>query len=391
MEAAVTYVVGNDGLEELALAGPATEAIAMADVPLGELRAQLDRLRAASGSAANARVLELVAEAYVPHASIGAAYVQLLRGILEPLGIAVLDAAHPSFRLAADSFLRRALSDAQPVAAALAARTAEIVGAGYSPQVETIDDLSLVFRTTIGRNGAGTRERVAVNAATRAAREAEKGTLGANVLLRPVLEASMLPTVAYHAGPGELAYFAQVGPVAKALGARTPVPVPRWSGEIVEKVAVRALERLGVSEQVLSSPHEAEAHVARSALNEDVADSLERLRLAMDTQVRALGDSVNSAEQLVAPEVVSGLQRDLERRISRLERRLLAAVKRREQSLMRDLSVARASLRPSGKSPERVLNFMPILARHGNQVMDRMLAAARDHAIRLVRGSFIES
>ena len=57
---------------------------------------------------------------------------QLLRALLEPLGIAVLDAAHPAFRAAADRFLRHALTAAAPVSEALSARTQAIVAAGYA-------------------------------------------------------------------------------------------------------------------------------------------------------------------------------------------------------------------------------------------------------------------
>jgi hypothetical protein len=41
--------------------------------------------------------------------------------------------------------------------------------------------------------------------------------LSPNVLLRPVIERALFPTVAYVAGPGEFAYFAQVQAVASAL------------------------------------------------------------------------------------------------------------------------------------------------------------------------------
>lgn len=389
LEAAVTHVVGASGLDVLRLEGDATDAIAMSDVRLGETRALLDRLRAASGSAANARVLELAASAYVPHATIGAAYVHLLRGLLEPLGIAVLDAAHPAVRRAADPFLRRALGESASIASALAARSVEIANAGFAPQVETIETLSLVFRTTIDRSGTATRERVPVASASRVVREAEEGTLGSNVLLRPVLERSLLPTVAYHAGPGEYAYFAQVAPVAHTLQVAQPLAVPRWAGEIVEQSSLRALERLGIDEAALLTPHEAELRIARAALDNVTADSLERLRMAVETQVRALGEAVAGADQLVAPETVQGLERDLERRIARMERRIIAATKRRESTAIRDLAVARAALRPLGRSPERVLNWLPFYARHGHALLEQMQHGARDHARRLIPGGAV--
>lgn len=385
-EAAVTHIVGAEGLETLELAGPATDGIAVAEVPLGEIDALRAALRAACGSLASDELLQLVERAYVPHATIGDAYVQLLRGVLEPLGIAVLDASHPALRIAADPLLRRALQKSPAIDETLQQRSSTMSAAGFTPQVEAVKGLTQVFRTTRGAKG-NTRERVAIADATQAMREAEPGTLGANVLLRPVLERSLLPTMAYLAGPGELAYFAQVEPVADALGAPRPVAVPRWACTIVEPHVVRALDRLGVSEADFADPHAVETGLARRALREPVADSLERVRLAVETQMRALRDSVALADDLVPPVVVDGAAQQLAHRLDRLERRIVAAVKRRETALMRDASVVRASVRPLGKLPERVLNFVPALARYGSPLLDAMRVSAATHAKHVVEGS----
>jgi len=72
--------------------------VAMADVPLGDLAEALARLRTACGSMTHGAIFEQVEAAYVPQATTGAAYLQLLRALLEPLGIAVLDAAHAAVR-----------------------------------------------------------------------------------------------------------------------------------------------------------------------------------------------------------------------------------------------------------------------------------------------------
>jgi len=394
MEAAVTHVATSRGLQTLSLIGPATEGVAMADVPLGDLTAARAALAAACGSAAQASVMAAVDAAYVPHATVGAAYVQLLRALLEPLGIAVLDAAHPAFRAASDRFLRHALTAAASVSGALAARTQAITAAGYAPQVDVIDSLSLVFHSGVVSNGEGVqrvRVRVPVAEAATVAREAETGTLGANVLLRPVLERSLLPTLTYLAGPGELAYFAQITPIAEALGASAPVVSPRWAGEVLDGDAYRVLDRLGLSEPMLRDEHAAEQHVAQRLLDDGISDTLERLRVAIDAQLRALRDSVDGAGAPVSHEVIAGLSRDLTHRIDKFEHRVLGGVKRNEVDAMRELACVRASLRPLGKSPERVLNLLPSLARFGVGLLLRLRDASVPHAQSLVHGTRADS
>lgn len=386
-EAAVTHLVSADGLRTVSMPGPATEGVSMTDVPLGDVRDALDALRAASGSAASASVLDEVASAYVPHATVGAAYVQLLRALLEPLGIAVLDASHQAFRTAADATLRRALQQAGTVTEQLTARTREIEAVGLTPQVDTIDTLSLVFQSRLGVSGLTrdrTRERIPLADASRAAREAEVGTLGANVLLRPVLERCLLPTVAYFAGPGEFAYFAQVTPVAQALRVEVPLPLPRWSGELVEQRDLEMLEQLGLDEPALRDPHAAEGMLARRATPEGVIDALERLRVTVEAQTRAVASAIESADAVVAAEVTAGLQRNLTQRLDRFDRRVTAGVKRREERLMRQVAHLRAALRPLGKSPERVLNLLPAIARHGSVVFEAMRGEASRHAKALI-------
>lgn len=390
VEAAVTHLATSRGLETLTLEGPPTEGVAMADVRLGSMHAALQSLRHASGSAAYDSILRVMDQAYVPHATIGAAYVQLLRAVLEPLGMAVLDASHAALRLAADPVLRRALQHAPAVSEALATRSGDIVAAGFAPQVDVLDDLSLVFRTTVGSSGRErdrVRARVPVVDAVRVVREADAGSLGPNVLLRPVIERALLPTVAYHAGPGEYAYFAQIAPIAMALGLESPLAVPRWAGEIIEGRADRLREALGLDETALRDPHAAESQVARNTVEPEVQDAIERLHVALETQVRAVREAVTRTEPVVSPDVVAGLAKDLTVRLERFERRVRSGVKRKEVALMRDVAYVRAALRPEGHSPERRLNLVPLLARFGPSILDAMRLDAYAYAKRLVDGA----
>ena len=67
-----------------------------------------------------------------------------------------------------------------------------------------------------------------------ASRRASRPRLSPNVLLRPVIESALLPTVAYVAGPGELRYLCSTPPVYERMGVAAPAALPRWSGVLVE-------------------------------------------------------------------------------------------------------------------------------------------------------------
>jgi hypothetical protein len=77
---------------------------------------------------------------------------------------------------------------------------------------------------------------------------------------------------------------------------------------------------------------------------------------------------------------VRGAERDIDRRLDRLERRLVAGIKRQLADMTRDVATARAALYPKRKPQERVLNAIPLLARHGPALFDAILERASDHA-----------
>lgn len=379
-EASWTTVAVPGGYELLRMGQLPTEHVPMAEVPLEDISSLLAKLERGAGSAGYAAALEQLRAAYAPGETVGSAYVRLLRAVLEPLGMAVLDAWHPAVRRAASPLLRRALGESARVESALRERTAAIAAAGFTPQVAEVAGLTLVFT-----NERGAKRRVAASEATALASAAADTALSPNVLLRPVVERAILPTVAYVAGPGELAYFAQVGAVAAALGAARPLAVPRWSCTIIEPRVARLLERYDLVPEDLASPTEAESRLARGAVPTDVTEALVLARAEIARFAERLrGAAARGEGALVPSPVVDGAERDLQYRVDRLERRLLAAVKRREAEAMRDIGTLRGSLYPAGKRQERALNFIPLLARHGPALLERMRERAGEHAAALV-------
>ena len=377
-EASWTAVANEGTVQRLSMPRLGKDGVVMAEMPLGDARTALEALAAAAGSAPHAGILDALRAAYHPDATVGSAYVAFMRAVLEPHGIAVLDAWHPATRAAARPTLVQALKRAPVVDEALALRMVAIERAGFRAQVARVPKLSLVFRGV-----AGVKERVPIQQAADVADRAD-AVLSANVLLRPIVERRILPTVAYMAGPGEIAYFAQVGAVAEALGVPAPLVVPRWAATIVEPSIDRRLGRLGMVLDDIRTPHDAERRLGDRSVPAEVRQALEGVREDIGARLGALRDASKALEDLVPERVIEGARHQLLHRVDRLERRLRAAARARQVEAVQDLAAVRAGLMPEGQRQERRLNPVPMLARHGDLLLAQLKAGAAMHAGSLV-------
>lgn len=375
-EASSTAVSVPGGAQLLRIDHSAPLGVPMAAMPLGDVSRELQALAHSAGSTIDRTPIELLESFYRSDATVGSAYVAFLRALFAPLGIAVIDASHPATRATAKSVLSAALKKADEIAAAVSARNRELETAGFTPQVQDVPGLSLVFSAA-----SGGRKRIPIKGA---GKRAPSDDLGPNVLLRPVVERAILPTATYIGGPAEIAYFAQSAPIADTLEVARPAIVPRWSCTIIEPHVEEILEKLYLLPEDLRDPHEAEARIARSRLPKRVIEELNAARAVLDESIDALSDAVAEEKAPLAPAVTAGLKANLSRRFDRFERRLIAAAKKEYADVMQEIGTARGSLYPFGKPQERSLNFVPLLARYGSLLRDEMLVGARDHAKRLL-------
>jgi uncharacterized protein YllA (UPF0747 family) len=375
-EASYTVVPSADGAERIDVTIDAPTGTSLSSVPLGHIDDALLKLERSAGSGASGDILKVVRDAYSASATVGGAYVQLLRTLLEPLGVAVLDASHPAVRIAAHPLLQKALANAEQIEEALVARTRDLKAAGHSAQVKLVKGRTLVFGEEQGR-----RDRIKNRDVEKALAEFKAGTLGPNVLLRPVVESSIIPTVAYVGGPAEIAYFAQTSVVAETLGASTPLVVPRWSGFVIEPRIEKILERHRLRVDDFRDPHMIESRMARESLPEPFRAGITELREAIEKTTGKL--ACTEGADLIAASVLDGLKRGMSHRVDRLERRMAASVKRRGNAALHDAAVARGFLFPFGSPQERALNLIPLLARNGNELFASVLEETGKHASRI--------
>lgn len=372
-------------------ARPASAALRpMAQEPLGP---GVERAISALGEAlapweGGDEVLRWVRTHFRAEATIGAASGAALAELLAPLGILCLDGSHPALKARGAVLVRRALEDARGVDQALAGRAAQLVADGRDPGVAVGDGATLVML-----EGPGGRDRLVVDGGGFVARhggerygtaellsllDSEPGRFSANVLLRPVLERHLLPTVAYVGGPGELRYLALAEAVYRQLGVTPQLPVPRWSGYLVEPRVDRVLAKFGASIEELLAPGERlEARVARSQLPPEADPALAALRRTIEEEYGILERAATEVDPTLERSI-GGLKRRALSGLDRAEKKLVQHLKRRHATETEQIRRARTALQPGGRPQERVLTVAPFLARYGpgilGQLRDQMAA-----------------
>jgi bacillithiol biosynthesis cysteine-adding enzyme BshC len=203
--------------------------------------------------------------------------------------------------------------------------------------------------------------------------ESEPGRFSPNVVLRPVVQSAILPTVDYVAGPGEVAYWAQLRAVFDQFGVLMPRVVPRPHAVLVTPRCAKLLARhnvdaadvvargevpsVGGSATSGSSSHE-HALVETCA---QISSQLERYVSEMEALDASLGKSAAKLQDKVGYE------------LDKLNRKVRAAREERAEQAQGEMEELLANLLPSGKGQERVLNVFPYLMESGWTLVPRLI------------------
>jgi uncharacterized protein YllA (UPF0747 family) len=196
--------------------------------------------------------------------------------------------------------------------------------------------------------------------------------LSPNVLLRPVIEAALFPTVAYCGGPGEMEYLPEAAPLFAKLGVAPQAHVPRWSGMIIEARIDKVLQKHGLTPRDFEGPPGVlEARFAQASLPPELAASLQELRNDVEARFARISGEVTQLDPTLERTVQSARNAALAG-TNEIEKKLVASVKRTQGTVLSQLARARAALAPGGKPQERVLTVASFLARYSGSLLDEI-------------------
>lgn len=210
----------------------------------------------------------------------------------------------------------------------------------------------------------GTRHFVPRDTMLQIARETPE-VLSTNVVLRPIAQDILLPTVAYVAGPAEIAYHAQILPVYAHFGVTRPVIFPRASASVIEERVVRIVEKFGLAlegffgerDKLVASVVEQLSEVKVESLfvgaEQHIRSALTELRFGInDVDSTLLGTLDNITGKII-------------QNIGVLRDKTAAAQQRQHETSVRQIDRSIAALLPHGTMQERELNVLYFLNKYG--------------------------
>jgi uncharacterized protein YllA (UPF0747 family) len=195
-----------------------------------------------------------------------------------------------------------------------------------------------------------------------------------NVLLRPVVQDALFPTVAYVAGPSELAYLGQLKGVYAHFGVPMPLMCPRASATLLDSAAVRFLNRYDIAIDSLQAQDESALnHLLEAQLPPSVEQALHAATAEMEARMQALISAVPAVDPTLEGAARSALGR-MRHDLQSLHTKIIHAAKKRDEILRRQFTKAQAQAFPGGHPQERTIGFVSFLNRYGPALVDRLMS-----------------
>jgi bacillithiol biosynthesis cysteine-adding enzyme BshC len=360
--------------------------VTLAAPPVRELR------DAMQGLPFTEEVADLVEETYRAGSTMGQAFGELLRRILSRFDLLQVDPMLPAVRELAAPALRKAVEHAPELTDAVLKRDAELAAAGYHTQVHVEPQTSFVFllengkRLPLRRHG----DEYVLNG-RRFSREElmeRAASLSPNALLRPVVQDSMLPTIAYIGGPAEVAYFAQSAAIYDRVLGRMPVAMPRSGFTIFDERSYKRLEKYGLGlPDFFRGEDELRERIASRLVPPGLQQSIRHSGETIDGALARLDSELNAFDPTLR-KALNRSTRKIRYQMEKIAAKTGREALRRDERAAADAASLYGLVYPERHLQERLYSILPFLAKHGLELVDQLYDSIEldcpDHRVMVV-------
>jgi bacillithiol biosynthesis cysteine-adding enzyme BshC len=338
-------------------------------------------------------------EAYRPGETLGSAFGKLFAKLFAEWGVVLLDAADPELHKIAAPVYRAAIERAAELDEALLARGKELERSGYHQQVKVTSATTLLFmlrdgaRTVVHRRTNGRPGEDVFSAASdkysqkelTARIENAPEQFSANVLLRPVVQDYLLPTLAYVGGAAEVAYFAQAGVVYEKLAGKVTPVLPRFSATLVESKMQRLLEKYGLElSDLFQGPDALREAIGARTLPQALQTAFQTAETRLEKSLQEISVELKRLDPTLV-EAGTRAASKMKYQMNRLRSRAARAEARRNEIIGRHALELSQILYPDRGLQEREVAGIYFASRYGSDLMHQLYEAMQtdchDHQV----------
>jgi len=326
-------------------------------------------------------IFEQLVKAYSPGTSLVEAFSRWLDIVLGPTGLVVFDSSDKTAKPLVRSIFTQELQSRGKVSGLATLAGKNLSALGYHSQVNPRTDSVAIFHIDQTRRPVRLRDNeFEIENTTwtteQLINEVQKspGSFSPSVLLRPIVQDTLFPTIAYVAGPSELAYLGQLKQIYAEFKIPMPLVYPRLSATITDGATMKFLKRYKVNFETLQNQDDG---VLNQLLADNLPSDLDNIMKDTEQSIYHLLQKIKTEVPLVDPtltEAVQTTKKRIERDLQNLRSKIIKAAKRKNDTLQRQFYRARSLTFPKGKAQERNVAFLYFLNRYGPKLVDQLLA-----------------
>ena len=193
-----------------------------------------------------------------------------------------------------------------------------------------------------------------------------------NVFLRPIIQDVLLPTIGYIAGPGELAYYAQMKGYYEQFDMEMPIIFPRMSATLLENGINRIMEKLPFElcsynqriEDLESKYIELNSNINIDKIFDDWTSSVNTISKKPIHQTQEIDPSLKG--------VIGKIMNGFENERAKLKGRVIKSLKQQEETQLKRIARIKAQIFPAVLQ-EREISPIYFMNKYGIDIWDRLL------------------
>ena len=330
-------------------------------------------------------VVDLFFSCYQPGRGLADAFACLLQRLFGHFGLVVFNPSNPGFKKLAASVYEKALRQQLEIHERFRKNNETLARAGYPRQIKLLPEQTLLFMLdpesrrrrldSAGdgyalRNGADNLHFSRDEIYRRVKKSPEN--FSPNVALRPIVQDTLIPTMAYVGGPSEITYFAQIKPLYDVFDIPMPVMVPRHRLTLAEARDLRVSAKLGLDlVQILRNPQKVREEFVREKLNSAAHSPLEALRESVEAGLKEIQPLFTETD----PTLLKPLDKTahtVKRALQQLSDRYLRAVENKNATQMNQIESVLLHFFPGNAPQERVINVCYYLVKYGPKFIEEL-------------------